>query len=266
MHFSLLLKRACARPLLPPDGGYPRTSPDWRAQDLDGSRVHGGQPAADAVNPLPVSHGETGGFIWEWIDHGLRKEKPDGGHFWAYGGDYGDEPNDLNFVCDGLVWPDRRPHPGLFEFKHLAQPARVTGFDRRTGTLTIRNRQDFATLEGIRGRWELAVNGRRISRGNLPALKAGPQQSARVKIPRPTLELAPGEEAFLHDRKPNPSGGGSPPASTGSRSRRPRRASARPSITGTSIRFILPAKFLPRTPSSWTAGCRTFPGWVSSWP
>jgi len=70
-------------------------------------------------------HGLQGGFVWEWVDHGIRRTDDKGRPFWAYGGDFGDEPNDLNFVCDGLVWPDRTPHPGILEFKKLAQPVGV---------------------------------------------------------------------------------------------------------------------------------------------
>ena len=66
-----------------------------------------------------------GGFIWEWVDHGIRRSDGNGREYWAYGGDFGDEPNDANFCADGLVWPDRTPHPALVELKHLAQPVRV---------------------------------------------------------------------------------------------------------------------------------------------
>ena len=53
-----------------------------------------------------------GGFIWEWVDHGIRQVDARGRSYWAYGGDFGDVPNDANFCADGLVWPDRTPHPG----------------------------------------------------------------------------------------------------------------------------------------------------------
>src|SRR5258708_21610737 len=70
-----------------------------------------------------------GGFIWEWMDHGIRQVAPMGEPYWAYGGDFGDEPNDANFVTDGLVWPDRIPHPALHEFKYLAQPPPLEAVD-----------------------------------------------------------------------------------------------------------------------------------------
>ena len=70
-----------------------------------------------------------GGFIWEWVDHGIRATDAHGREYWAYGGDFGDEPNDANFCADGLVWPDRTPHPALYELKFLSQPVRVEPID-----------------------------------------------------------------------------------------------------------------------------------------
>src|SRR5262249_24919486 len=58
--------------------------------------------------------GLQGGFIWEWVDHGIRQTTKDGKTYWAYGGDFGDEPNDVNFCTDGIVASDRTPHPALF--------------------------------------------------------------------------------------------------------------------------------------------------------
>ena len=147
----------------------------------------------DAFEKYP---GLQGGFIWEWIDHGLKQKTADGHDYWAYGGDFGDKPNDLNFVCDGLVWPDRTPHPGIFEFKHLAQPVKALGF--RSGKLEVKNKQDFASLAWIHGEWELKVSGKSVAKGKLPTLKAAPQKSEKIRLKLPAIELAPGEEAFLN--------------------------------------------------------------------
>jgi len=151
---------------------------------------------ADYFDAFEKYPGLQGGFIWEWIDHGLKQKTADGRDYWAYGGDFGDTPNDLNFVCDGLVWPDRTPHPGLFEFQHLAQPIKAVRF--QSGVLEIRNKQNFSTPAWIRGEWELKVSGKRIAKGKLPALKAAPQKSENVRLKLPALTLAPGEEAFLN--------------------------------------------------------------------
>jgi beta-galactosidase len=151
----------------------------------------------DAFEKYP---GLQGGFIWEWIDHGLKQKTKEGQEYWAYGGDFGDEPNDLNFVCDGLVWPDRTPHPGIYEFKYLAQPIKVIGFNARTGVLEIRNKQDFATLAWIRGEWELKVSGKRVANGKLPALKTAPQKEQKINLKVPAFTVEAGQEAFLNLR------------------------------------------------------------------
>ena len=149
----------------------------------------------DAFEKYP---GLQGGFIWEWIDHGIKQKTADGQEYWAYGGDFGDKPNDLNFVCDGLVWPDRTPHPGVFEFKHLAQPVKVVGFNAKTDVLEIKNRQDFTMLGWIRGEWELKIEGHTLAKGHLPLLKTAPQQIGKLKLKLPSLP--PGQEAFLNFR------------------------------------------------------------------
>ncbi|HEX4140453.1 MAG TPA: glycoside hydrolase family 2 TIM barrel-domain containing protein [Candidatus Methylacidiphilales bacterium] len=147
----------------------------------------------DAFEKYP---GLQGGFIWEWIDHGIKQKTADGREYWAYGGDFGDTPNDLNFVCDGLVWPDRTPHPGLFEFKHLAQPVKAIGY--KSGALEVKNKQYFSTPAWISGEWELKISGKSVAKGKLPALKTAPQASENIKLKLPAIELAPGEEAFLN--------------------------------------------------------------------
>lgn len=151
----------------------------------------------DAFEKYP---GLQGGFIWEWIDHGLKQKTKDGQDYWAYGGDFGDVPNDLNFVCDGLLWPDRTPHSAVTEFRYLAQPAKAIAFHSKTGMLTVKNKQHFATLDGLRGAWELKVDGVVQAKGKLTALRALPQQTAMIGLKLPSLSLEPGQEAFLHIR------------------------------------------------------------------
>jgi beta-galactosidase len=153
---------------------------------------------ADYWDAFETYPGLQGGFIWEWIDHGLKQKTADGKDYWAYGGDFGDVPNDLNFVCDGLVWPDRTPHPGFYEFKHLAQPVKAIAF--KNGVLEIKNKQDFDTLAWIHGEWELKVSGKIVAKGKLSTLKTAPQKTEKLKLKLPALVLQPCEEAFLNFR------------------------------------------------------------------
>jgi beta-galactosidase len=131
-----------------------------------------------------------GGFIWEWIDHGIRQLDERGRTYWAYGGDFGDTPNDANFCADGIVWPDRVPHPALHEFKYLAQPVRVEPIDAARGRFRIVNRQDVADLAGYRVSWELGVEGDVVRRGTLPVLRSGAGEGAEI-----ALDLERGRDA-----------------------------------------------------------------------
>jgi beta-galactosidase len=59
---------------------------------------------------IEQNHGLQGGFIWDWVDQGLHRVDEQGREYWAYGGDFGDTINDMDFCINGLIWPDRTPH------------------------------------------------------------------------------------------------------------------------------------------------------------
>jgi beta-galactosidase len=88
-----------------------------------------------------------GGFVWEWIDHGIKV-----GDHWAYGGDFGEQRHDANFCADGLVWPDRTPHPAMYELKYLAAPLELEHLGE--GRFRIHNRNLFTGLDHLHGEWE----------------------------------------------------------------------------------------------------------------
>jgi beta-galactosidase/beta-glucuronidase len=138
-----------------------------------------------------------GGFIWDWIDQGLFKVDGKGVKYWAYGGDFGDTINDFNFCINGLVFPDRTPHPALIEYKKLVQPVAVKPIDLRHGLVEIFNKYDFSTLEGLVIGWEVAVDGDVQQKDTLPILSTKPGQSTQVNIPYATPDLFHGSEAFL---------------------------------------------------------------------
>jgi len=141
--------------------------------------------------------GLQGGFIWELLDHGIKQTDAQGRDYWAYGGDFGDKPNDVNFCTDGLVWPDRTPHPAMYEVKHLLQPVRIALLDALTGQVRITNKQDFITLAWLQGAWRLTVDGDVVQHGLLPALTTLPGASTELQIPWHTPDLWRGQECHL---------------------------------------------------------------------
>lgn len=138
-----------------------------------------------------------GGFIWDWVDQGLIKKTDDGAEFWAYGGDFGDQPNSGAFCCNGLVRPDRSPNPSLHEVKKVYQRIDTAQSGDQPGVLEVTNGFDHRSLEGIEAAWTLAVDGEAVKRGvaDLPALGAG--ETATLKLPIVAPPALPGQEATL---------------------------------------------------------------------
>ena len=87
-----------------------------------------------------------GGFIWDWVDQGLTKTAPDGTAYWAYGGDFNDQVNDRQFCINGLVFPDRTPHPSLLEAKRVQQSLQFSLHSVSPTTIRISNEFLFTDL------------------------------------------------------------------------------------------------------------------------
>jgi beta-galactosidase len=138
-----------------------------------------------------------GGSIWDWVDQGLRKTDKNGKEFWAYGGDYGDVPNDNNFCCNGLVMPDRKPNPSLYEVKKVYQYIKVRPVDALEGKFIVRNKYAFADLGFVLGSWELTVDGDVVQNGKLDTLTIGPGQEQEIMVDFEEPELAAGSECML---------------------------------------------------------------------
>ncbi|KGM45967.1 beta-galactosidase subunit alpha [Neobacillus niacini] len=130
-----------------------------------------------------------GGFVWEWCDHGIRQFTEEGEEYYAYGGDFGDKPNDYNFVVDGLVMPDRTPSPGLIEFKKVIEPVHVEAVDLKTGNVQIRNRYDFISLAHLNLSWSIEADGKIIDQGVRPAPDVAPGETMTLTIPYKLPEL-----------------------------------------------------------------------------
>ena len=99
-----------------------------------------------------------GGFIWDWVDQGLYDKE----RGWTYGGDYGENPpSDGNFCCNGIVNPDREPHPGYYEVKHIYQDVAIRATDPENGEFEIFNRQYFKDLSEYQVKWWVERNGKK---------------------------------------------------------------------------------------------------------
>jgi len=124
-----------------------------------------------------------GGSIWDWVDQGLRQTAPDGTWFWAYGGDFGDIPNDNNFCCNGLVQPDRKPNPHLEEVRKVYQSIKVYPVNLDAGQLRIHNKYFFQSLDFADVQWRVTADGRVIQSGSLAPIVVPPQQQHDLSLP-----------------------------------------------------------------------------------
>lgn len=140
-----------------------------------------------------------GGYIWDWVDQGMEAHDEKGRLFYKYGGDYGgpDIASDGNFLINGLVNPDRRPHPSMTEVKYVHQNFAFKPADLTKGTFTVINRQYFSNTDNYSFKYNITENGKIVASGDLPVSLA-PQKSMEVSIPVSNLKTKPGSEYFAN--------------------------------------------------------------------
>ena len=132
-----------------------------------------------------------GGFVWEYIDHGIRRRTADRRSYFAYGGDFGEELHDGNFVVDGLFFADRTPSPGAVQYKKIVEPVRI---EVDGPGVRITNRYDMRDLSHLEFRWSVEEEGLPVAGGVLPVPAIPSGRTATV----PTPPTPPGDaEAFL---------------------------------------------------------------------
>lgn len=123
-----------------------------------------------------------GACVWEWCDHGIKTATADGKEFYAYGGDFGDKPNDGNFCLDGLVYPDRRPHTGLLELKKVIAPVKVEAVDLAKGEIKVANLYDFVDLSHLSLTWNIEKDGKTIDQGEVSSLAIAAHESEILNL------------------------------------------------------------------------------------
>lgn len=129
-----------------------------------------------------------GGFIWEWADHGLRQFNEEGRPYFAYGGDFGDFPNNSNFCCDGLVQPDRTPSPGLVEYKKIIAPVKLSEEDIVQGKIRVENLHDFISLDVYQLSYSVVGDGKALESGIVSLPAVNPYESRVFTLPVKTDE------------------------------------------------------------------------------
>ncbi|MEV5148480.1 glycoside hydrolase family 2 TIM barrel-domain containing protein [Streptomyces sp. NPDC052727] len=135
-----------------------------------------------------------GGFVWEWMDQGLRTVDAEGREFFAYGGDFGEDLHDGNFICDGLVFPDGTPSPGLLEYKKVIEPVRFS-IAEHGSVITVHNRYQFQDLSSLRFVWSVEADGEPVADGELliPPVAAGES----IDVPLSEVKALAGHDGEL---------------------------------------------------------------------
>ncbi len=123
-----------------------------------------------------------GGCVWEYCDHAVNAGTEDAPRY-LYGGDFGEALHEANFCMDGMVYPDRRLHTGLLEYKQILSPCLVTGFCEETGTLTIQNRRYFTDLSDVSLCYWVEENGIETARGCISSLAIEPGKEKAFTLP-----------------------------------------------------------------------------------
>ncbi|GAA74966.1 beta-galactosidase [Pseudoalteromonas sp. BSi20480] len=129
-----------------------------------------------------------GGFIWDWVDQGLSKTDENGKHYWAYGGDFDDELNDRQFCINGLLFPDRTPHPSLFEAKYSQQHLQFTLREQTKNQYTVDVFSDyvFRATDNEKLVWQLIENGQCVEQGE-QVINIAPQSTQTLTINTKTV-------------------------------------------------------------------------------
>jgi beta-galactosidase len=174
-------------------GTYPSGKPFFMNEYCHamGNSLGNFQDYWDVIDRHPML---LGGCIWEYCDHGLRRTDETGRRVYACGGDFGDFPNDGNFCIDGLVGPDRQPHPHYWEAKKVYQNVKALPVPGAPEQVRVLNRHYFVNLDLYEASWTLLRNGALAGHGTLGRLRIPPGAEQVVVLPiAAALRAGPGE-------------------------------------------------------------------------
>ncbi len=160
-----------------------------------GNSVGNLQDYWDVIEKYPSLQG---GFIWDWVDQSLSSHNQNGQQFWAYGKDYHPTmPTDGNFLNNGLVDPNRNPHPHLSEVKKVYQPITLSNIQqfKRSVSVDVYNKYDFKSTKGLNLVWFVQEDGQTIDQGLLPLPSILAGQSKEINIP---MQLPEASEYEYH--------------------------------------------------------------------
>lgn len=147
-----------------------------------------------------------GGFIWDWVDQGIKQKVPENylgadenkdGYYFAYGGDFNDEPNDGNFCGNGVVFSDRKVSPKLYEVKKVYQYVDIKPEDLSNGIIKIKNKYLFTNLSDFDFTWEIVEDADTLQKGTLNInVEPGEEKSIKIDFDKPLVK--PGSEYWLN--------------------------------------------------------------------
>jgi beta-galactosidase len=141
-----------------------------------------------------------GGLIWDWVDQGFAATTADGRKYWKFGGDYGHfrVTTDYNFCTNGLVFPDRSIHPGLWEVKKAYQNISFKLVDFTNARIELKNKFYFTNLNNFNFEWQIVSQGKTVASGVTNCPDLAPQTKGTIDIDLGKIEKKAGEEYFLN--------------------------------------------------------------------
>lgn len=141
-----------------------------------------------------------GGFIWDWVDQGIRRKAANGKLYFAYGGDFGDKPNSGAFCLNGVVFPDRSFSAKYWQVKKIYQPFLLEAVSLKPESTIVRftNRNHFVDLSDYECRWAVESNGKQLQAGLLTLSSIPAETSAMVEIPVKPVTASASLRVSLH--------------------------------------------------------------------